>query len=891
MARNLSVAALDQIAKDNAGAPITVVEIEWEKGTNTFIAYADTDIPGRAAGKILRMNELDSVIALSLNETSEEVEIVLDDTDGDLKQILNTTDIHLSRVNIYQWFQNLPWEDRFLVLPGKLNSPIRWSEADRTLTFTVMTHLEDVEIGFSPEEGNIPDLPDYLIGKAWPECFGKNIRGKSLRLDNRHSGSLGEGVGLVDFTIIHQIQASNDIRNYLVQLQIIYALAQGYYQFIGNTSAAEAARAKQQEFIAGQQQMIRQIDELQATLLAQQATVKSSFSVVNGETFPRGTLVLKMCGGLFKGSFSGNVFNVSEARHPDEKFYKTLNASGNDMKFPFEDSCKTKILPFAEAWTASSSIQGTLKVFTGQIGGDQGSEFFCQAGSQVEIYSAEPIRYVASITPGRVLGVSGWTTLPSGERVVTEVPSSFWRTYTLDLGTVQAVIVEVFDAVSKFSPGWEEDLYITFESDIGPNTVDIMRYLISRYSNLAYDVDSFNHVEDRLQNYPMNFCYDKKFPLIQALKELAYQNRTAVFVKNDTVFLKYVPDAPEVVHEFNEDNIDIGSVGLEFTPTEDLVTKQIIKWRSTDIQPDDNTYITRYNVKTYGDHEQSFDYYAFNKVDMVAKTAEFWAIRRGNVWKKAVFTSGLDALNVETFDGVVCEVCDPPVYADQEVIGVVEFADVDTENFGMTFEVWLPVRIGSMRPFEFGYTGVETDSTIVPGPKEGQPSDAFGSGGPGEQASGNLNTSGPSPNVSNTYTSPIPGDPGQDPYHFGGNRNNDRNSQDPTDPQDNDPGTPNTPNSGSITETDPTPGSTGSKGVPITRENYVTVIDIRTTEVSDSQTGNTTTFDTFFKEVTGNVLKGNTEATYSDGSNEGTFDYKWDSEDTEWGAGTAFLED
>jgi hypothetical protein len=36
---------------------------------------------------------------------------------------------------------------------------------------------------------------------------------------------------------------------------------------------------------------------------------------------------------------------------------------------------------------------------------------------------------------------------------------------------------------------------------------------------------------------------------------------------------------------------------------------------------------------------------------------------------------------------------------------------------------------------------------------------------------------------------------------------------------------------------------------------------------------------------------GNTEAQWKDDDNEGTFHFKWDADDSEWGAGTAFLED
>ena len=47
-----------------------------------------------------------------------------------------------------------------------------WSERDRTVKITVLSQIEDLECGFSAEEGNFPYLPADLVGKAWPMIFG-----------------------------------------------------------------------------------------------------------------------------------------------------------------------------------------------------------------------------------------------------------------------------------------------------------------------------------------------------------------------------------------------------------------------------------------------------------------------------------------------------------------------------------------------------------------------------------------------------------------------------------------------------------------------------------------------------------------------------------------------
>ena len=53
--------------------------------------------------------------------------------------------------------------------------------------------------------------------------------------------------------------------------------------------------------------------------------------------------------------------------------------------------------------------------------------------------------------------------------------------------------------------GWSDELYVTFQSSVGPNIVDILEYIIDNYTDLTYDTDSFNYVRTKLAPFPANF--------------------------------------------------------------------------------------------------------------------------------------------------------------------------------------------------------------------------------------------------------------------------------------------------------------------------------------------------------------------------------------------------
>jgi len=85
-----------------------------------------------------------------------------------LKAICANHDLVKRPVWVYQWFDGLDLAHKFLLFKGEINSPFAWNEGDRTVRFDVTTRIEEVEAGYSMEEGDFPVIPPDALGKAWP---------------------------------------------------------------------------------------------------------------------------------------------------------------------------------------------------------------------------------------------------------------------------------------------------------------------------------------------------------------------------------------------------------------------------------------------------------------------------------------------------------------------------------------------------------------------------------------------------------------------------------------------------------------------------------------------------------------------------------------------------
>ena len=907
MARSIPTTALAKLAETQGVESILIVAVQWVVG-GSFTLYADREIPEEPSVKpaIIDLGVFDSVLAISLNETSQEVSLTLDDTDGTIKDILDNHDIHKRDAIIYQWFPGISFNDKFIVFRGKINSPILWKESDRTVGFSVLSQLEDNEVGYTLEEGAYTDNDlDDLIGKTWPECFGTTLHQKPLQIDSKNQGTLADGFGIADFTIPAQIGSHGTIVDYLTRLAEWANLAASDFALRGMDQEAAQALQIVENLLGEISNIEEEMDRLNDIYQEQLATERTTIRILGGEKFPRGPITLDISGALLSGNFGStadvddDLFYIGTAIHPERSNYPEAGpALAPGIPYPkyvwtiIEAPLlgNPKMFPRPDGW-ATNARHGLNYIFTGEIIGDVAGVFDANAGVTVKVASSEAIRYIVSITRGYggmndtgVLKVTSFKTLENGERVMLDVPTDLYTAYRQRFGSVTATIVRVHEALSKVEPRpWEDNIYVTFQSTVGPNTVDILAYLITRYTSFAVDQPSFNHVRSRVANYPMHFVFPGRKNIFMALQEIAFQARCAIYLRNGKFFLQYLPEQPASVHTFTDSNVDTASVEMGFTETEDLITKFIGTWEAHGAQEEQHRCILRYNIKKYGTHEFTFDYYAYNLLDLVIKSMTYWIIRRGNTWKMLSFDAALDALNVETFDGTTLDFSNNYTSA-QADLGVIEKADYDSDNNTIAFTVWTGVRAGEMDAYDFAYPADQPETLLFPSVIEEAEGNA-GGGGVGQDTGGTLNRKNPLEEFRADNMRLI--------GEVGGNRrNSDKGAPSPTDVGDTRPADPSPRDTGELID-GPIPPPTPSLYRPnLLQPTDIFSIDIRETSVIDSQNpGQAVHFDTFFKQIAGLRLQGDTEAIWADTDYQGQFDFKWDEEDEEWGAGTAFLEE
>jgi hypothetical protein len=720
--RNLSLDALTKIATKRGTEPIFIIEIDWGTGV---VSYADRRVEA-IPGKIIEVSGLDAVIDVQSNSTSQSISVVLDDTSGEIKGIFNTFDVHERPVRVYQWFDGLDLSDKFLLFSGKVTSPISWSEADRTVSFDVLSTLEDREFGFSAEEGEFDFIPRELVGKAWPVIFGTVLDYPALQVNKAVSGSTLCGIGILSGKDL-QLQVplggsdcSQGMSLALMAEQVsLFNVASARWADVDGERSDDlrnqansildqiiiAADATAQQQVCAQAERRRVLDDAQ-----EQGEGCNPVRILGGEDFPQGTPIeLNIGGGLFTGIMTGDSFQISTRRHVenDDKAQNAFDSvSTCDTPTPtqfydlqidvppgrgdFGDLNVHRRSGFIICNQPQSSRPSTPQV---------AQHFWAEPGSRAVMSSDEPISYIASITPGTVLSVKAYKTL-NGERKLVNVPTELWSVSTQVFGEITATIVTTVKPLSAIvDQGWDDDLYITFQSDIGPNTIEIMEWIIENYTSLSADSISFDYVRDKLEPFPMNFPVLDRRNTIDLLREITFQARCAMWISNDVIYIRYLPEEPTSNATLTTSNIESGTTEVSLTPTEDIVTKMIVSWRLTWADEDPNKIILRNNVPKYGTKTEEFDLYCFNQPDIVLKVATFWLIRKSNTWKRIRFRGMLDLLNLETYDAITLDL--PDYVASGAVKAVIEKSNYDSAGRSIDFECLVPVRAGEMELYKF----------------------------------------------------------------------------------------------------------------------------------------------------------------------------------------------
>lgn len=709
--RNISAASLAALSERTGLEPVIIVKIWW--GGTQATKYCDRKFETEGLiGKLLEISGIEDIVDINSASSSVSLTVLLDDADGAIKNIYDSKDIHKVRVQVLQWFSKLPVAEAFVIFEGEIASPITWSEGSRDLRFDVVTKLEDLEVGFAAEEGQFEFIPSSIIGQAWPIVFGRIAGLKALQLTEAPSAVLASGFGIVNDSVWNA-----ELEDLNAAVVDAYNRAQEAYQ-LGINNAIIAGAYKQFGSLPDDPDLALQYDNAAQQYFAQANQFAAEFIKLQNE------------------------YNQKTAERNSQKQYDIRVVPITQTNLPVNVPITIEVGNYTASATVvankliihslTEKVDVNIRVGTNNYDftdtnsqyerTERGQKFnWIDGGTTVKLLNF-PRYYIASIGTVEVLNV--WAQNKNGRAVV---PRGF---YTIDVQSYGSGLVAtriIFNTPLTSQPGdWTDgDIEIDCESEVGPNIVDIMEWVIERFCSFTIDATSFNYVKGKVGAYPANFAITDRKNVVQFLQEVAFQSRCAIWLNDRKFFLRYLPEELAPIDTIMDADVEVDSLQLTTTDTERLVTKFVATWRERLNQSEPNKIIYRYNVQKYGILEETYDFYIYNNHDLVAKSAEFWMIRKSNTFKIISMKVMLHKLNIEAFDPVSFNFQEK-IAANTAVTGIIQKATFSPDDDTLSIEAWLPVRLGEMTVYKFAQPMEVTDIYPVssdPNIKTGNPFD------------------------------------------------------------------------------------------------------------------------------------------------------------------------
>ncbi len=723
--RNFTPETETQLLKQFGTEPMIVIAVDWVQDGNLSF-YTDRAVTGQPVeGRILDISTLDNVFILEDNSDSKEISFTLDDSDGILKDIINNNDIHGRPVSVFHWDASTPIDNRALLFNGVLNSPITWDEGDRTLKCTVLNIIEDAEYGFSLDESlGIANQPLGLQGKAWPLCFGKVINVPALLLTDLVEGRLETGVGIRDFTLVPKY-------NYVSGCGKCISCRQGSTfdldTFVSTPAFGPCSNCNRRVCVA-----LRKL-ELQ---INQQTNLEfSTIEITGAARFPQGVVItLEIDGALFTGVFEGTddspstTFRINIREHA--KFSEVGATSATTVAATINDEIQNLIDvncgPANRDFVVLGNVCDGIPLDTDGLPQEQAKgveDFwrifnawptpgfqFIDPGASVTLIGGSDHTYVANLIETgidseglssftQILRVKARKKIGQATRLV-DVPDSFYRLRGINWGPYTTTEIVFPRLLSTIDPEWEDDIFVTLISPVGPDIVEVLEWLIDTYTSFTVNAASFASVKLDLAGWEANFALLKRGNILDLLRDIAFQARCALYIKDNEIFLQFLAKRPTIDDTITESDVENNSLSLGHTTTEDLVTKLVADWQFDYSQAEKVKTILRFNVAKYGLKEKVYDFFIFNNEAMVQQASLFWLIRKAQVWRRVRFTTPIQKLQLETFDNIEVTFSD---FSPANILAYIEKASYDSSDFSISFDCWTPVRSGEQTEYDFAF--------------------------------------------------------------------------------------------------------------------------------------------------------------------------------------------
>lgn len=676
--------------------PLLVVKIEWSSGS---VWYSDKDLmieEQGCIGQLVESSEVSAVVTSSNIGEYSSLNITLFDFDGALKRRVNRERLEGVNCIVYHHYADTGLEDLVVLLNGKMEAPV-WDEGTRRFSCTIETAYKDKDIGFTPETDAFAGFNNDVAGQMWPLCFGTvlhspTVKAKAFGISSKvltpGSNVTISGMEYIpnSFAVLRklvnnvdQVPLDTDVTvtidgllKFSGQFKLLIYNSQGsifnvppdqYYFQVGSVLPTHADLAFGPRVARDRDALSKRVawlDETETANIAGQYVYVSLGGtwIINycynqegrkcffSHPFPvalqNGHTIYETAGiALEQWIMADYVLNSEElaSMTVETSTYGTFGPFSG-MRLTFKHSIYNKSPNIGEFVT-----NGKLRKGAWLIRKDATVLYGVAGGTDVYIANSIPSVEILDVFAYRQYGDA---------RIFAPIPKSYYRKYyATNIGGQIVTAIEMVNPLLFYvSEKWEDDIYVSLRSSVGPNTANIIQYLFETYSDIEIDPATFAVTREALKNYWMCFTLTQSQDYLGLVNDLAYQARCAIVISGGIASLKFLAINDSPVMSITESHILNKTLQLASTSKDNLLTNYTGLWSKTYVQEEPDKYIYKNNADLYGDIKEEREFFAYNTITPVRAACKFWGYRHSNLWRHLNFDSALNALPLQPHDTI-----------------------------------------------------------------------------------------------------------------------------------------------------------------------------------------------------------------------------------------------
>ena len=690
--RQLSVNTQAKVDTLLATEPIIIIQIDWVSGTEYYGYKTFTLGTWNVQGSI---NSFSSISSQGKQDSTGEISsvgVTLDDSDGSLKTKVDTEIIEGKICTIYHHYEGNSQSDVTTILKGRIAGDITWLEGERTLEFDIESYIEVNNIGYAPEEGDFSDLWGDAEGVTWPFSFGTVLNVPAVRVKNRPIGKLIYGINQ-NFSTFKVENGDEFPQGSSINLLIGQIKYTG--TFSGETFTISTQNDAYHTNIAIGDRPLADSDYFDASVLwlqyGQTENLKGLYCIINHSIY-------------------GWMVNKCIAQDGRKCwFIKPWRPTNTVLEIKIDSSSIiAETAPIPRGSWAETFVIENLAIYFETLTSSKHNEvrslmvvladhWSIRAGTEVNQEVSYSNLYVVNLIPSiEILDVFGYRNF-DGEKIFAPIPQSYYIKNLSDtLGAQNPTTLEFPIALEDYiDEEWEGDVYVSYRSTKGPNAASIIKYLLETYTSFSIDPVSFAAVELSLNKYPANFTIFNQPDALAICEDIAWQSRCALFIKGDTVYIKYLSVVPAINETLTESEVLLKTMQLAFSTTEDIYTRINATWKKNYSEEEnvEREYIYSNNINNYGLREFNKDFFIYNIESLVILSAGFWGYRYSNSWRHIALDTPLKTLALENFDAVDYEL---DILSSNNIIGVLDLVNHNAVDNVIHLEAELASKAGDV---------------------------------------------------------------------------------------------------------------------------------------------------------------------------------------------------